>query len=198
MLGMVFTVALTTLLVNDPSVPRAFAQEKGIEVAGEWLLEDNADQPCAIFRHGSVLLLVNERGDLATGRLEAENRLVVLKGDGWDAGLTAEVQNKGKSLKWSNGTVWNRASAALVQKAEQAPIDIAGSYKDPRYPDATAEVKWDKEKQVFTFTDGSGASSTWRWDSGERLFLAENGGDKAYYFRTKGLIAFESKVFWSK
>jgi hypothetical protein len=105
---MVFTLALTVLLVGNQSAPSADARDKAIDVAGEWLMEGKADQPCAIFRHGSVLLLVNENGDLGTGRLDAEGKVVVLKGDGWDKGLTAEVQDKGKSLKWSNGTVWNR------------------------------------------------------------------------------------------
>jgi hypothetical protein len=195
---MLLTLALTAFLVGSQSAPPARAQDKANDVVGEWLWEGKADQPCAIFRYGSVLLLVNENGDLGTGRLEGEGKLVVLKGDGWDKGLTAEVQSKGKSLKWSNGTVWNRASSAGVQKAKQVTTEVVGSYKDPRYPNATAEVKWDKEKEVFSFTDGSGASSTWRWDAEERLFIAENGGDKAYYFRAKGIIAFESKVFWSK
>jgi hypothetical protein len=105
---MVFALALTALVIGSQSSPRACAEEKAIDVAGEWLREGKADQPCAIFRHGPVLLLVNENGDLGTGRLDADGKVVVLKGDGWDKGLTAEVQDKGKSLKWSNGTVWSR------------------------------------------------------------------------------------------
>jgi hypothetical protein len=84
------------------------------------------------------------------------------------------------------------------EKAKHDPKDIVGSYKDPRYPNGTAEVKWDKDKGVFSFSDGSGAGSTWRWDPEEKLYIAENGGDRAYYFRKTGIIAFESKVFWTK
>jgi hypothetical protein len=105
---LVFTLALMALLVGSQAAPPVCAQQKAIDVAGEWLLEGKADQPCAIFRHGSVLLLVNENGDLGTGRWDAEGKVVVLKGEGWDKGLTAEVQNRGKALKWSNGSVWNR------------------------------------------------------------------------------------------
>jgi hypothetical protein len=108
MLSIVSTLALMALLVGNQSAPRAYAEDKAIDFAGECLLEGNADQPCAIFRHGAVLLLVNEKGDLATGRTEADGNLVVLKGEGWEAGLKAEVQDKGKSLKWGNGTVWSR------------------------------------------------------------------------------------------
>src|SRR5262249_25695300 len=35
--------------------------------AGEWLFDGKEDQPCAIFQQGRVLLLVNERGEMATG-----------------------------------------------------------------------------------------------------------------------------------
>jgi hypothetical protein len=45
---------------------------------GEWLMEGNADQPCAIFQHGRMLLLVNERGEFATGRLTEAAKLIVL------------------------------------------------------------------------------------------------------------------------
>ncbi len=74
---------------------------------GEWLLEGNADQPCAIFQHGRVLLLVNEQGDFATGRITAPTRLVVLKGS-WDEGLVGELTDEGRTISWRNGTTWKR------------------------------------------------------------------------------------------
>lgn len=74
---------------------------------GEWLLEGNADQPCAIFQHGRVLLLVNERGDFATARLTEATKLVVLKGS-WDEGLVGELAEEGKTISWSNGSTWKQ------------------------------------------------------------------------------------------
>ena len=69
--------------------------------------EVNETYRCRSWR-GLWRVLVNENGDLATARLDAKGKVVVLKGDGWDKDLTAEVDDKGKSLKWSNGTVWKR------------------------------------------------------------------------------------------
>jgi hypothetical protein len=53
------------------------------------------------------LLLVNENGDLATGRTTEARKLVVLKGD-WEEGLVGELAKDGKSISWANGTTWKR------------------------------------------------------------------------------------------
>jgi hypothetical protein len=74
---------------------------------GEWLFEGKEDQPCAIFQHGRVLLLVNEEGELATGRVSGANTLTVLKGS-WEEGLTGTLSDDGKSISWGNGTTWKR------------------------------------------------------------------------------------------
>ena len=71
---------------------------------GEWLFDGNKDDPCAIFQHGRVLLLVNERGDFATGRIIEPNKLEV---KGWD-GLVGELVDEGKTISWGNGTKWKR------------------------------------------------------------------------------------------
>lgn len=86
----------------------ATAQERGIELSGEWLAEGRPDRPCAIFRHGVVLLVVNENGDLATARFTGRGGFVILKGDGWEAGATARIDPRGRALRWSNGSVWSR------------------------------------------------------------------------------------------
>ena len=75
---------------------------------GEWLYEGKVDQPCAIFQQGRVLLLVNEDGALATGRITEATKLVVLKGDGWEEGIVGELVEKGKAISWGNGTTWKR------------------------------------------------------------------------------------------
>jgi hypothetical protein len=89
-------------------------------------------------------------------------------------------------------------NVAAQEKVKHKPEDIAGSYKDPRYPDGMAEVKWDKDKEVFYFRDGSGADSTWKWYPEQKLYIADNGGDRAFFFHESGTIAFESKVFWTR
>jgi hypothetical protein len=72
---------------------------------GEWLMEGNADQPCAIFQHGRVLLLVNERGELVTGRITDASKVLVR---GWEDGLVGELTDNGKTISWANGTKWKR------------------------------------------------------------------------------------------
>jgi hypothetical protein len=88
----------------------ASAAERGKDskLPGEWLYDGKEDQPCAIFQHGRILLLVNEEGELATARLTEARKFVVLKGDGWEGGLVGELDEKGKAISWSNGTTWKR------------------------------------------------------------------------------------------
>ena len=74
---------------------------------GEWLFEGNADQPCAIFQHGKVLLMVNEEGDFETGRITEHTKIVTLKG-AWEEGLVGELTDEGKTIRWGNGTTWKR------------------------------------------------------------------------------------------
>jgi hypothetical protein len=80
--------------------------DKKISLPGEWLYDGKQDQPCAIFQQGRVLLLVNEEGELATGRLAEAEKIVVQKG--WEEGLVGEVAKDGKAINWSNGTTWKR------------------------------------------------------------------------------------------
>ena len=87
--------------------PRPTAMATSSDVAGAWYLEPKEEQACAVFRQGAVLLLVNQRGDMATARLEG-TKLTVLKGYGWEPGLTAEVKNAAKTIAWRDGSVWTR------------------------------------------------------------------------------------------
>ena len=74
-----------------------------------WIVVLVASQkPCAIMREGEVLLVVNERGDLATGRMTSDTTLVIVKGEHWEPGVTAELKDGGKSLVWRDGSVWKR------------------------------------------------------------------------------------------
>ena len=82
--------------------------DKKSKLPGEWLYDGKEDQPCAIFQQGRVLLLVNEAGELATGRVTEAEKFVVLKGDGWEEGLVGELAKDGKAISWANGTTWKR------------------------------------------------------------------------------------------
>src|SRR5580765_5595174 len=78
---------------------------KNFSFAGGWLYQG---QPCAIFQEGSVVLAVNEAGNLGTAQVTADNTLIVL-GGGWDIGLVGTMGDKGQTINWSNDTVWTRS-----------------------------------------------------------------------------------------
>jgi hypothetical protein len=104
--GMVKTLAATAGLVALGSVATAAEPAQTDKLAGEWLMEGRKEEPCGVFQQGRVLLLVNERGELATGQIAEANKFTV---KGWDDGLVGEVTEKGKKMAWSNGTAWQRA-----------------------------------------------------------------------------------------
>jgi hypothetical protein len=79
--------------------------DRADKLAGEWLYDGQKDEPCAVFQHGRVLLLVNERGEFATGLMTEAKKFTV---KGWEDGLVGEVAAKGKKIDWSNGTAWQR------------------------------------------------------------------------------------------
>jgi hypothetical protein len=86
----------------------ASAQDPGdnAPLAGEWFNGGKLNQPCAIFQHGSVLLLVNEKGDIASGQMTDANQFAVLKG--WEGGLVGRVVERGKVIIWKGGGNWKR------------------------------------------------------------------------------------------
>jgi hypothetical protein len=73
---------------------------------GEWLREGDADKPCAIFQKGRVLLLVNEDGEFATGKITEANKITTRWRE--EDGLIGELVDKGKTISWGNGTTWKR------------------------------------------------------------------------------------------
>jgi hypothetical protein len=105
---LVKTVAAAGGLLVLGCVASAAPPDKTSKLPGEWLYEGKKDQPCAIFQHGRVLLLVNEDGELATARLTEAKKFVVLKGDGWEEGLVGQLDDNGKIIAWTNGTTWKR------------------------------------------------------------------------------------------
>src|SRR5262249_6909074 len=99
--------AVGGLFLLSRSAPSA-EQERVGRFEGEWLNRGKSDQPCGIFQQGRILLLVNEQGSLATGRLVEANRFVVVKGDGWDAGGVGELVERGRAIAWRGGGFWRR------------------------------------------------------------------------------------------
>lgn len=79
---------------------------------GVWYYEGDNGTPCAIFQQGPLLLLINERGDMATGKAVSDANVVVISAreGGWQLGLKAAISETDKEtqLTWSNATVWRR------------------------------------------------------------------------------------------
>ncbi|HEY1172290.1 MAG TPA: hypothetical protein VGH19_13025 [Verrucomicrobiae bacterium] len=73
---------------------------------GRWLF---SGKPCAIFQQGPILLIVNETGTLATGQFTNQDTFKIIKGDGWGIGMTGQLIEKGKRIKWSDGAYWIQA-----------------------------------------------------------------------------------------
>jgi hypothetical protein len=81
--------------------------------AGEWLLEGRPDQPCAVFQHGRVLLLVNELLHLAVGRVVGFRRIVVTDALTWSDksqgnGMAGALSADGLTILWENRSTWRR------------------------------------------------------------------------------------------
>src|SRR5262249_7031268 len=105
---LVKTVAAVGGLLVLGSVASAAEPDKTSKLPGEWLYDGKEDQPCAIFQHGRILLLVNEEGEFATARLTEGRKCVVLKGGGWEEGRVGELDDKDKAIAWTNGPTWKR------------------------------------------------------------------------------------------
>ena len=95
-------VAGTLFAFKSEAAP---APNRNISFAGGWLYQG---QPCAIFQEGSVVLAVNEVGNLGTAQVTARDTLTVV-GGGWDIGLVGTMDNGGQTINWSNDTVWTRS-----------------------------------------------------------------------------------------
>jgi hypothetical protein len=75
---------------------------------GEWFMAGDGNRPCALFQRGRVLLVVNEQGSVATGRVIGPTTLQVIQGSGWQPGMRAELQDNGRALVWPDGSFWRR------------------------------------------------------------------------------------------
>jgi hypothetical protein len=75
-------------------------------LTGEWFNGGKLDQPCAIFQQGRILLLVNEKGDIATGQMTEANRFRVIRG--WSEEEAGRVIDRGRVIAWRGGGTWRR------------------------------------------------------------------------------------------
>ncbi len=83
------------------------AERNRDSLAGEWFNNGKLDQPCAIFQAGRVLILVNEKGDIASGRMTEANEFRIVQG--WGGGdLSGRVGERGKVILWKGTGNWKR------------------------------------------------------------------------------------------
>ena len=74
-------------------------------VHGDWV-NPATNLVCGIVQAGSMVILINENGDTATGLFQGL-RLSVLRG--WNVnGLTGVVTNNAQVLRFSNGSQWQK------------------------------------------------------------------------------------------
>lgn len=75
-------------------------------VQGEWVNLTN-NRPCGVFQAGSILMMVNENGSMATAYLQG-NRLSIMQG--WNANnLAGQITNNAQLIRFNNGSEWRRA-----------------------------------------------------------------------------------------
>jgi hypothetical protein len=110
MVAALAVVALVLAFGMLPPVVGQRAEKTGRDSwAGEWLMDGDAGKPCAVFRQGDVLLVVNEEGSVGSARVIGPKKIKILKGDGWEAGLTGELHDDGKAIIWTDGRAkWKR------------------------------------------------------------------------------------------
>ncbi len=99
-------VAGGMLLMGGSAEAQLRPPQAGDTLAGEWFNGGKLGEPCAIFQQGRVLLLINEKGDLATGQFIDPNTFTVLKG--WEGELLGRVGDRGKTILWKGGGNWKR------------------------------------------------------------------------------------------
>jgi hypothetical protein len=105
--GVLLLASLTPATAQSPAKQKDLSKPPAKEASkwpGEWLFEGKEDEPCAIFQQGRVLLLVNEEGELTTGKITGENKIVAQ----WEGGLVGELDATGKTISWGNGSAWKR------------------------------------------------------------------------------------------
>lgn len=84
-------------------------EELTMDISGHWYFEGDKSCPCAIYQTGRMLVLVNEQGAIASGRvMDSNSNIVTLQGAGWQAGLVGELSPDHKQIAWRIGNTWKR------------------------------------------------------------------------------------------
>jgi hypothetical protein len=91
------------LLLSGPA--SAGGPEERATLAGEWFNDGKLDQPCGVFQQGRVLLLINEKGDIASGLMTEANEFTV---KGWADGVVGRIVERGRVIAWKGGGNWKR------------------------------------------------------------------------------------------
>jgi hypothetical protein len=81
---------------------RALAGNEETRLTGIWL--GNQGRPCGVLQEGRFLVLVNEGGGAAIGKLTDANHLVA---HSW-GDLVGELVDGGRTIAWKNGGAWKR------------------------------------------------------------------------------------------
>ncbi len=77
-------------------------------LAGDWLSKtkvDSSGKPASIYQDGKNLIFRNEYGKNSTGYFESLSRI---KATQWAGGLGATISDDGNTIKWDNGSIWQR------------------------------------------------------------------------------------------
>jgi hypothetical protein len=97
--------AVGGLLLLGGSTSAAEPEETN-PLTGEWFNGGKLDQPCAIIQQGRVLILINEKGDIATGQMTEANQFRVLRG--WGEEVVGRILDRGRLIAWKGGGNWKR------------------------------------------------------------------------------------------
>src|SRR5215475_3171705 len=93
------------LLLLGGAAPAGGPEDRA-SLAGEWFNGGKLDQPCAIFQQGRVLILINEKGDMAVAHLTEANKFTIVKG--WEEGVVGRIDERGKLIVWKGGGNWKK------------------------------------------------------------------------------------------
>jgi hypothetical protein len=136
--------------------------QRKVGLASGWLYNGQA---CSLQRAGATLLLINENGAVGSAIFTGENTLLVLGGSGWDAGLTAQITNRGRIINWSNNTVW------IKGPNPPSPPEIANSW----LYQAQACAIYQQANQLLLINE-VGAIGTALWSGSDRFTVLGGAG----------------------
>ena len=154
--------AIGGLLALRDISPGQIAVAQNGRLAGGWLYQG---LPCTIHQQGSMLLLINEIGSVGSGVWTGSNTFTVLGGSGWDAGLTATISNRGRTISWSNATVWTQGPAP------RRPHNLDGGWLYQGKPCAIFQ-----QENMFVLVNEIGSIGSGIWTVNNSLTVLGGGG----------------------